>query len=676
LDAAVPLAGRLTGWRAALLIVAVAAVGRALAARGLDTPWIAPDEPTYAMLGRSLWSHGTLTMLGDQAPFYGILYPLLAGLPLHVFGTATGIDVLQVVQAFVMASTGLIVYAWARCVVSVRFALVATVLSLALPAFAYTGLIMTEAAYYPVATLSLWAIARALETPTLERQALAVTAILITSLTRLQGLVLLPALVTAVLVTAGFERSLRVVRSFGLTLGLLLVSGSVILVLHHTGGSGDLLGAYTTTAHTSYSLGPALRWVAWHAADLFLLVAAVPLLALCLLALDAARGRERDPAVRALLALAVSYAVWSVVQVGVFASRFAGVLSERNLITVAPPLFVAFALWLQRGAPRPQPTTAIASLAVAAPAFALDTRTLTDEFGRPSGFTTSMFTHLLGWSSPGWVRAAWVAGVALALLVFLLVPARRALLLAGVTAGFLVFASAIANVDVHRLAAAQQRQLFGTDPPDWINRTASGAVTYLDGGGHYWNASWLTAFWNTRIDRVAALPGPDNGPLPPHDTVSPRFDGALFTETGRPIDDQYIAASDRFAFVGTPLRTITPTTDIGHVTLWQVEQPARLALLRTNFQPNGDIYKRAQVEVFACGPGELQVTLLGKDGSPVIIGVEGGTSRRYVPGANGEVVHAVVPAPENLDGATRCRFFVNTPGLVGTTTVQFVHASS
>ena len=325
--------------------------------RALDPP----DEPTYTMLGRSLWSHGTLTMLGDQAPFYGIVYPLLAGLPLHAFDAATGVDVLQGVQAIVMASTGLVVYAWARRVVSTGFALVATTLSLALPAFTYTGLVMTEAVYYPIATLALWAMARALERPTLERQALAVTAILLTSVTRLQGLALLPVLVTAVVATACFERSLRVVRRFALTLGLLVISGGIILALHQTGGSGDLLGAYATTAHTSYSLGPALRWIVWHAADVFLLVAGVPLLALAVLAVDGARGRERDPAARALLAIAISYTVWSVVQVGLFASHFAGVLIERNLVTVAPPLFIAFALWLQRGAPRPRPVMALAA---------------------------------------------------------------------------------------------------------------------------------------------------------------------------------------------------------------------------------------------------------------------------------------------------------------------------
>jgi hypothetical protein len=233
----------------------------------------------------------------------------------------------------------------------------------------------------------------------------------------------------------------------------------------------------------------------------------------------------------------------------------------------------------------------------------------------------------------------------------------------------------VANADIHRFAAAQERQLFGTDPPTWIDRTAAGPVTYLDGGGNFWNASWLTAFWNTRIDRIAALPRPDTVPLPPHATVSPRFDGVLFSESGEQLDDPYVVTTDKYALVGTPLRTISPTTDVGYVTLWQVEPPVRLALLRTNFQPNGDIYQHAQIEVFSCGPGELQVTLLGKDGAPVVVSVDGGASRRYTPAAGGGIVHAVVPAPEHLGGATRCLFRIDSPGLVGTTTVLFVHAS-
>src|SRR5712691_31253 len=117
--------------------------------------WIAPDEPTYGMLGRSLWHTGTLSIAGADGPFYGIVYPAFAGLPLTALGLWHGLRALQIVQPLVMSTTGLIVYVWARRLVSPSLALVAAALTLALPAFVYSGLIMTEVAFYPVATLAL-----------------------------------------------------------------------------------------------------------------------------------------------------------------------------------------------------------------------------------------------------------------------------------------------------------------------------------------------------------------------------------------------------------------------------------------------------------------------------------------------------------------------------------------
>jgi hypothetical protein len=239
------------------------------------------------MLGRSLWHTGRLTILGVEGPFYGIVYPALAGLPLTALDLADGVRALQVIQAAVMSTAGLLVYVWARRLLSPRFALVAVALTLAVPAFTYSGLIMTEVAFYPIATLALLMMARALEEPSLVRQALAVATILLASLTRLQGLVLLPVLVTAIAVAALFERSTRLVRKFALALVLLSIAGALLIGFHQS-GSHDLLGAYTTTARATYQLGPALRWIVWHAGDLFLLVAGAPLLAAVVLAVDAA----------------------------------------------------------------------------------------------------------------------------------------------------------------------------------------------------------------------------------------------------------------------------------------------------------------------------------------------------------------------------------------------------
>ena len=166
---------------------------------------------------------------------------------------------------------------------------------------------MTEVAFYPIATVALLAMARALETPSLERQAVAVTAILLASLTRLQALALLPVLIMAIVVAAVFERSPRLLRRFAVTLGLLSLAGVLVVVFNEAGASRDMLGAYTTTARSSYQAGAAARWVLWHAGDVFLIVAGAPLLATAVLAVDAFRGRERAPAARALLAVTVSY---------------------------------------------------------------------------------------------------------------------------------------------------------------------------------------------------------------------------------------------------------------------------------------------------------------------------------------------------------------------------------
>src|SRR5207247_4652658 len=53
--------------------------------------------------------------------------------------------------------------------------------------------------------------------------------------------------------------------------------------------------------------------------------------------------------VRSYLVVACSLAVWLVLEVGVFASRYSDRIVERNLIGLAPVLFIGLVLWLERG---------------------------------------------------------------------------------------------------------------------------------------------------------------------------------------------------------------------------------------------------------------------------------------------------------------------------------------
>ena len=96
------MAGR-REWIVLGALVLVSTAFRAWAAVSVPVPWIMPDEAVYGLLGRSLYLHGSLEILGGPTPFYSFLVPALVGFPLSAFGLATGLDVLQGLQAFVMS---------------------------------------------------------------------------------------------------------------------------------------------------------------------------------------------------------------------------------------------------------------------------------------------------------------------------------------------------------------------------------------------------------------------------------------------------------------------------------------------------------------------------------------------------------------------------------------------
>ena len=116
-------------------------------------------------------------MLGGDTPFYSLVYPALAGLPLSFANAHTGYTALKAVQAVVMSLTAVPVYLWGRTLMRPRWALAAAALTLAVPGLAYSGQVMTEAAFYPVFVLAAWAAAAALARPTPRRQALLLGAV-------------------------------------------------------------------------------------------------------------------------------------------------------------------------------------------------------------------------------------------------------------------------------------------------------------------------------------------------------------------------------------------------------------------------------------------------------------------------------------------------------------------
>jgi hypothetical protein len=667
---------RLGPWLVLAVLVILSTAARAWASRSFTVPWIAPDEMLYAMIGESLWESGTLTVRGLETPYYSLFYPALVGLPLSVGTLPDGIRVAQAVQAFVMSLAAVPVFLWGRRFLTDFGALAAAALTLAVPALAYSGLLMSEALYYPLVTLALLVLARALEDPTLWRQGVFIAAVVVAGGVRLQALILLPVFVVAAVGHAVMTRSkATLMRLLPLLAGFvtLAVLSLIALATLESFSWADMLGAYATLGEESTLSASSLEEVIWHVAGVALISVGIPLLATTLLVVLALRRGERDAHVASFLATAGAYIPLLVVQVAAFAAGHVEHVSERYLATIAPPLFLGLVLWVERRAPRPRVVVvAIGVLFLSALAL-----TPADRIARSQGIQDALSSTALiklgEAASPGWVRVALVlAGIA-AVAIFALTPRRLVPAVVAVVAAALVVQAVAATREVERVSAAEQQKMIGTNSPSWIDDTDATRVTLLATQDRPWTADARTFFWNRSVADVVTLDGATR-PVPPTVVTGTLrdSDGLVTDGTGTPLERDVVVAPVTVVLDGTKVAEAPAglAESVG-LALWRVNGPIRVRQRSSGLLPNGDITQGAVVIVPACRPGALLVTLLGKSGAPIDVRVNGVPVRTISP-APGAVVDAVIKTPPGVDGDGPCVFALDTGNLVGTTRVEFV----
>ncbi len=656
-------ARRSSGVAAVAVLVSVAAAARFLTVRSVPTPWVTPDETLYALLGRNLYGRGGLGVLGEQIGFYSVVYPAIVGLPLSIGDLARGYTLLKVLQAVLMSLTAVPVYLWARTVARPRFALAAAALTVTVPGLVYSGLVMSEVAFYPALTVAAWLTARALVRPSIGRQLIVVVAVGMVTLTRLQGLVLVPAVLGAVVLKALLDRDRRGLRAYWP-----LAAAAAIVALAALAAGASSLGGYATIASSGYDAGRVAGFVAYHAGALLLACGVVPLCAVAMLWLDAVRGRQGSSEVRAYLAVAAAFTFCTVALVGTFASRYSDRIVERGLLCLVPLLFVGLAAWLDSDAPRRYAAAATVAFAASALVLALPY----DRFVGPASLQDSMtfasalqliasfprITPLVLLGATGAVLAA----------LFALLPRRLAPVLVGVLAVLFVAESWSASRAVRSASAAQQARLLGADPR-WIDAATSRPTAFVFGGGAYVDAAWEHAFWNRRVRRVYDFPGAVVvGPMPQRE-LELRGDGVMRVD-GRPIAEGYVVLPSFATPAGERIASTTLTgADVDALALWRLEGAPRMLEWRAGFVPNGDIPFEAELREFGCGRGgTFLVTLIGKAAASVEVLLNGKTVAT-VPLAAGEdrtqVVHA--GAGRNRE----CTLRLRPSTLVGTTEARF-----
>jgi hypothetical protein len=645
------------------LLVLVSTGLRAWAAREVPVPWIAADEMIYGLLGFGLYHTGHLAILGGPTPFYSLLVPVFTGLPLSIGSFAFGYGLLKVVQAAAMSLAAVPVYLWGRSLVSRGKALLAAALTLAVPGLAYAGLVMTEVLFYPLLTLAAWAMASAIERPSRRAQALLVAAALAAAATRLQALILLPVLLGAVGLHAALTRSGRALRALWPALAVLCGLAVLWFAWRLAAGSA-VLGGYAGVNNVSYGVGEAAKFVVYHFAALLIATGVLPVCALLVLGAEGLLRRERSDAAAAYLAVATSLSAFFVLEVGVFASRHVGRLAERDLLALSPILFLALALWLERGAPRRVPVVAGVGLVALAPLLALPVKRFVVDAAAPDALTLVPFIRLLHESSARTLEIVFYTGAAVAVLLFALAPRRAVRLLPTLLLAAFVAASVSVSGYVADQARAQQRRFLGPDPA-WIDHATRAPVAYLYDGEPNWTGVWETIFWNRRVDRVLDLAGAlVPGPLPQRTVdVSP---------AGRLDAPQHVVASTTFTFVGTRIAGVRQVgLEQAGLDLWRLDRPARLSTHTTGILADGQVAPGgATLLAYGCTRGDFVLTLLVKEPQVVSIGRNGEPFERLdftQPPPDG-VWRGRVPAVAH-DG--RCQLELRPGGLLGTTVFLF-----
>jgi hypothetical protein len=664
---------------AALALLIAASTGlRAWAARETAGPWISPDEMIYSLLGRGLYHTGHLAILGGPTPFYSLLVPAFAGIPLSLGSFAFGYGLLKVLQALVMSLAAVPVYLWAHSLVSRRWALSAAALTLAVPGLAYSGLVMSEVLFYPLLTLAAWAMASALARPAPRAQALLVAATLVLAATRLQAVVLLPAFAIALALDAALARSAGVARRLWPAIGAMSVIALCWLVWRLAAGE-PLLAGYAAVTHASYGVGETAKFVAYHAASLLILTGFFPLCAVAVLLVEGLVRGERSPEVRAYLAVAGSLALCFVLQVGIFASENVGRLAERDLLGLAPVLFVGFVVWLQRGGPGSFVVAGGVALAAAALLLTLPLDRMVTRFATQDAFTLIPLLRLREVTSLHALQIVFSTGTAVAVLAFVLIPRRLLVVLPAVLLAAFAAASVSASLYVRDQAAEQRANFFGPDPR-WVDHAAAGPTAYVYDGEPNWDAVWHTLFWNRKIHWVYDLPYVGDfpnlelpGPVPQRSTfLAPS--GRLVATDGRADRAPYAVISSAFTFRGQPVAQIAQKgLQQAGLRLWRIEPPLRVSTHRFAIPPNGDIAAGGDGKLVAydCRSGyHFLVTLLVKKPTTIELLRNGKLYRRlqYPSPRAYEVWRGHIPTIEGTGPARgTCTLDVRSSGLIGTT---------
>jgi hypothetical protein len=550
-------------------------------------PTIFTDELELTQLSRAIAETGEPARRGEP---YGVA-TLVAYFLAPVWwlaSTTTAYAAAKLLLVLAMTATLFPAYALARLVVSPWYALAAAGGATAVPALAYSSILVEEPLAYPVSTLALWLIARALADPGWMRIAVAALATAAAAFTRTQLAILVVVLALGLLWLGWQSEPVRRWRAGWTRWDW---AGAATIVVGVGLGFSAFVGHYSTSWRntTGFYKDRILDHGSWAMGALAIGIGVVPMV-VGIAALARPKGEPRDPRTRA-------FVVTSVVAISVFlgyaaikgaylSTVYGTVVVERNVIYLAPILFAATALAIERGIGRGWAIAAAAAFTlyvVAATPLQLERY----PYYEAHGLSIAAFANReLRWPE-GRIENVLIAVCALALLVAVALRLLRRgsgayRVLAGVATVFVLTWTLTAQV----YAAEGERDLSTRmatnlpEPFDWVEReTGGGSVVVVGQQIADPTNVWLTEFFNPSIRRMWSLDGSAQnvgGPI-----LTPDLEAADGTLTPVPGTEYALALN------GVELQAPVVARR-GNATLYRVDGgPLRLASAVTGLYSDG-----------------------------------------------------------------------------------------
>ena len=486
------------------------------------TPWLFTDELELTQLARSLAATGHPARRGEPFNIHS-LYTVVTAPAWWLGSVAGSYSAVKYVDVFAMTSVVFPTYFLARMLTTRGWALFAAAGAGSVPALAYSSYIVEETWAYPYAALCLFLGTKALVVRRRGWIVAAVVAGLFAPAVRGELVVIPIVYVLAaafVFTSSDWARARRRTWSPGDWLGTIaLVAGALILI-----------GAITSSHYiewqyvSNYYKHRAVTLGNWAAGSFAIGLGLIPFF-VGLAGLVPARGEPRSRELRTFrcvgIAAVIGFGLYTAMKASYLSTVFATRVEERNIIYIAPILFVATACVLaQRRVNLAALALAVAYtfyLVVGTP-FQMNVQLYSDALGLAILEQANRFYELTP-SAAQWILLGVLLGAAA--LVAAVHRSRGAVRLGAGLAAVLALGTLTWNVTAEIAAAAGTISIGGSAantlrrPFSWVDEIAKRKPTiYLGQGVGDQDPEWLLEFWNRSISAVSSLDGTIQGPGP------------------------------------------------------------------------------------------------------------------------------------------------------------------